>query len=247
MMRRTMFGKYLVVLLILTIWLSGCSGMSSSGGSANSPQTGATSNAALGPLKTDYENAIPVPMQLALGLFKLEETSATLSSEQAAALVPLWKAYRNLTTSGEGSGKEIEALIVQIQETLSEDQLVAIADMQLTMQDLMQLAQEKNLALGGGAGGPNLSAEERATREAQRFSGQGGGQRGGPGREVMIIPGGMPPGGGGMGPGGELPPGAMTTPGARQTAVARRPDGFNNMVSPALIEALIDYLKSKAP
>ena len=246
-MRRTMFGKYLVVLVSISLWLSGCNGVSGPDGSANPPQTGPTSSAALEPLKTDYENALPVAMQLALGLFKLEETSATLTSEQAAALVPLWKAYRSLTNSGEGSSKEIEALIVQIQDTLNDDQLRAIADMQLTMQDLMQLMQDKNLALGGGSGGPNLSAEERATREAQRFSGQGGGPGGGPGRDIMIIPGGPGPGGGGMGPGGELPPGAMMTPGARQTAVARRPEGLDNMVSPALVEALIVYLKSKAP
>ncbi len=187
-------------------------------------------------------------MQLALGLFKLDQTDVPLTAEQAAALVPLWKAYRSLTTSGGGSSKEIEALIVQIQETLSEDQLKTIAEMQLTMQDMMQLAQEKNLTLAGGGGGPNLSAEERATRQAQRFSGQGGSPGGGPGPGGGMGPGGgIPPGGGGMMPGGELPPGAITTPGARQTAVAQRPGSSNNLVSPALVEAVIAFLETKNP
>jgi hypothetical protein len=237
-------GLFLLAILIITVLLGGCSG------AENSPVSqgaGATSSAALGPLNADYENAIPVAMQLALGPFKLDETGSPLTSEQAAALIPLWKAYRSLSTSGEGSSVEIEALIGQIQETLSQDQQQAIADMQLTMNDLMQLAQEKNLALGG-AGGPGLTSEERATREAQRFSGQGGGEGGEfrPGGG-MGPPAGISPGGGGMMPEGEMPPGAMTTPGARQTAVARQPGGDNLMVSPALVEALIIFLETEAP
>jgi hypothetical protein len=238
MMGKMTFNKYFLILLVITAILAGCGG---AGNSTVSQEAEATSSAVAGPLKTDYENALPINLQLALGLFTLDETATPLKSEQAAALVPLWKAYRNLTT-GEGSSKEIEALIIQIQETLTADQLKAIADKRLTMQDLMRLAQEKNLALGGG-GGPNLSAEERATRQAQRFSGQGGGS-GGPGPNIMIGPGGFEPGG--MGPGGEMPPGAMATSGARQTAIAQRPAGFDVQVSPALVEALIDFLETKA-
>jgi hypothetical protein len=243
-MRSVNIGFSLAAVLVIITWLAGCNNAVSSVVPENA---GATSSVALGPIKADYKDALPVSMQLALGLFKLDETGAPVTSEQAAALIPLWKAYRSLTTSGEGSNLEIEALIVQIQETLSQDQQQSIANMQLTMQDLMELAQEKNLVLRG-AGGPGLSAEERATREAQRFSGQGGGQGGEfrPG-SGMGPPVGMPPGGSGMMPGGEMPPGAMTTPGARQTAVAGRPGSNNMMVSPALVEALITYLETKIP
>jgi hypothetical protein len=227
------FRKLPVILALLATILAGCSDAA--------PGLEATHQVA-GLLKTDYENALPVTMQLALGSFKLDDSETPLTSEQAAALIPLWKAYRSLA-NGDGSSKEIEALVAQIQETFTQDQLAAIAGMQLTMQDLMQLAQEKNLALGSG--GPNLSAEERATRAAQRFSGQGGGQVSEfrP-RDGMGPPGGGPPGGG-MAPGGEMQPGLMATPGARQTAIARRSGGVNDAASPALVEALITFLKTK--
>jgi hypothetical protein len=239
-MREMRLARYLVILLVASAILAGCSG---AGSPAETPGTGAAGSAGSGFLKTDYENALPANMQLALGLFKLDDTSAPLTTEQAAALAPLWKAYRSLTAN-EGSSREIAALILQIEGTLSENQLQEISAMQLTMEDLVELAREKALILGGG--GPNLSAEERATRQAQRFSGQGGGAGGEfrPGGG-MGPPGGISPGGGIL-PGGELPPGAMATPGARQTAIAQRPAGFDVQVSPALVEALIDFLETKA-
>jgi hypothetical protein len=177
-------------------------------------------------LNTGYENALPIPMQLALGLFKLEETNAPLNPEQAADLLPLWKAYRSLANSDTSSPQELSALLKQIQEVLSDEQLQAIAGMQLTGQDLAELAQEKNIALGGGMGRPgNLSAEARATLEARRASGQGPGG-------VFVL-------------GGEPPPGMMATPGARQTAIAGRVGNGGPGVSPALVEALIAYLESR--
>ena len=240
-MRKFKFTKYFWVLSVLAWILAGCSGANSTTGSAAPVGTQPPASAAAGILQTNYENALPAASQLAVGLFKLDASSAPLSAEQAAALLPLWKAYRSLSVGEGGSSEEINALIAQIQETLSEDQLKTIAAMQLTGQDLMQLAEENNLVLGGGSGGSGagLSEEERATRQAQRFSGQGSDPGGFP------PPGGGMGAGGGMGPGGEFQPGAMTTPSVRQTAVAQRARTGDARVSPGLVEALIAYLEAK--
>lgn len=247
-MKRFKLSVCLMVLSIIAASLAGCGVADSTGNSAAPMDTAPSTGAPSGPLQTNYENALPIPNQLALGIFKLDETGTSISSEQATALLPLWKAYRSLSANEDGSSQEINALIVQVQEALSEDQLQAIAAMKLTMQDLAQLAQEKNLALGAGGpgGGAGLSEEERATRQAQRFSGQGSGSGGGAGPGSFGPPpgGGFGPGGGVM-PGGELPPGAMETPGVRQTAVAQRRGPGDGGVSPALVEALIAFLEEK--
>jgi hypothetical protein len=226
-MRNYLVNVGLLLVMAMTAACGGADAGAVQEASGTAPSVAGAAGAPLSSaLNTDYENALPIPMQLALGLFKLEETSAPLSPEQAAALLPLWKAYRSLTNSDTSSPQELNALLKQIQEALSDEQLQAIAGMQLTGQDLAELAQEKNIALGGGMGRPgNLSAEARATLEARRASGQGPG--------------------GGFGPGGELPPGMMATPGARQTAIAGRVGNGGPGVSPALVEALIAYLESR--
>ena len=223
--------------LIFIILLVACSTASANIGQ-NAQGQGPSSTQ--GVIRTDYQNALPVGTQLALGIFKLEEGNFALNKEQAAALLPLWKAYRNLTNSDTSAAEEINGLIAQVQETLSADQLQSIAAMQLSVQDLAQLAQQRNLAIGGGQGF-NLSPEQQATRQAQRANGQSRGGEGG--FRFEGGGGGIGPGGGGFGP----PPGLEQTPGALQTAVARRggTDG-SGRVNPALVEALIAYLQTKA-
>jgi predicted small secreted protein len=225
-------------LIIGSILLAACS---NAGASSGQNVQGAAKSATQGVLKADYQNALPVPIQLALGIFKLEESSYPLSKDEAAALLPLWKAYHSLTNSETSSAEEISALIEQVQQTLSAEQLQSIADLQLTGQDLAQLAQDKNIAFGGGRNF-NFTPEQQATRQAQRgsgqFSGGGGGFRQGEG------------GGGGFGPGGGgfgSPPGLEQTPGALQTAVAQR-GGANGAVrvNSALVGALITYLEGLA-
>jgi hypothetical protein len=222
-------------MLILTTLLAACS-------NANAVQNTQRQvpSSTQGVLRTDYQNALSVGTQLALGIFKLDEVNQPLSKEQAVALLPLWKAYRNLTGSDTSAAEEINGLIAQIQETLGADQLQSIAVMQLTGQDLAKFAQEKNIAFGGGQGF-NLSPEQQATRQALRSSGQSRGGEGG--FRFEGGGGGFGPGGGGFGP----PPGLEQTPGALQTAVARRGGtSGSGSVNPALVSVLIAFLQTKA-
>ncbi len=152
-------------------------------------------------LRTDYEGALTVRNQLALGIMRLDETPHPLTEEEAADLLPLWQAMRGTMNSGAAAIAEVDALLAQIEGTLTPEQLQAIADMRLTTDDLRAWAEQEGLTLpgegmgsgagaGGGpgagvpGGGPGraLSDEERAARQAQ-----GGGPGKGSGLSIALL------------------------------------------------------------
>lgn len=127
-------------------------------------------------LTEDYaEDALPIRTQLILGTMKLEDTNLAVTPEQAAELVVLWQASAALSRSGTGATEEVTAVINQIQDVMTPAQINAIADMQLTRDDIQTLAQELGVSSGGdgtgqggGGQGQNLTEAERATRQAER-------------------------------------------------------------------------------
>jgi hypothetical protein len=112
-------------------------------------------------------------------------------------LLPLWQAIQNGVLQNDA---ETNAVLKQIEGTMTAEQLAAIAAMQLTAEDVTAYAQENGLAMGsppgvgamatppaGGAqGGPggfgNLTEEERAAmRATAEAGGFGGSSQGGSG------------------------------------------------------------------
>jgi hypothetical protein len=133
-------------------------------------------------LDTSYAGALSVSNQLMLGTLMLEETEHAVTPEQAATLLPLWQALQG---GGVTIQAEIDAVLKQIEGTMTQEQLQAIAAMQLTQEDIQAWMEKQGMgggAPGPGAGGPgpggDTSDEEReavrATMEA------GGGFPGGP-------------------------------------------------------------------
>ena len=179
MNRRTYSG--VAVVLVLAIALLGCS----SGSEAAAPAVTSGETYASDVLTTDYEGALAARNQLALGTLELQGTADEVTPEQAAALLPLWQALRGTTRSGAAATAEVEALLAQIEEVLMPDQLQAIADLQLTQDDLRAWATASGIALGTGEGagsmgggggmGRSLSEDERATRQAASTGGGTGG------------------------------------------------------------------------
>lgn len=185
------------------------------------------------------ERTMPLAMQLVLGTFKLEETDDPVDAEQAESLLPLWKAARSLSESETAAAEEIQAVVEQIQETMTPEQMEAIQAMELTFRDMGTIAEDLGLdfAAGGGRFG-DLSPEAQATIQAARESGQAppGGFFGGPP--------GFPGGGGGPGGG---PGGGGLSPEARQTAIAER-GGFRRAglgLPRPLLDAIIEFLEAK--
>lgn len=181
-------------------------------------------------LSIEYENAIPVPMQLALGTFELENTDYPIDAEQAEELLPLWKALNALSNDDTVAQAEVDALYQQIAEAMTPEQIAAIASMQLTFEDMRTLAQEQGWEFAAGGrfmGNDQISPQIRETAQAMRQSGQMPTGRFGPGGEGL---GGGPPGGDGV-----VPPSGEST-----TTFQRVGNGLNSEIIAAVIQYLQD-------
>ena len=197
-------------------------------------------------LGSNSETALPVLTQLVVGTFKLEDSDLAVDAKEAAELLPLWKAYRSLSSSDSASSLELKALVTQIQEAMTSEQMQAIAQMKLTGADMAALAQERGIEMVQGGDRGDLSPEQIATMQALRSAG-GGGERGGGERG-----GGIPGMGGGPGAPGGVPgtggAGAGESPSADQVATLRAQRGGSAGlgISSVFFDALIELLEQKA-
>ena len=152
---------------------------------------GAQPSSGAGPLSEDYEGALPVQTQLIVGTLKLEEGQWAVSAEQAAQLIPLWKAVRSLSSSDTAAQAEVAGLLEQIQETMSAEQLEAIAAMRLTQEALFNTVQELGIQPGGAVTADEVYGGRPAGGSAGGFGGEGGGfviEGGPPGRFQSAAP-----------------------------------------------------------
>lgn len=234
--RKSKLKRQIILILGLLLVLAGLS--------ACSGAVAANEATAGGGLSTDYENALPVELQLALGTVALDGTEHAVDAETATELLPLWKAVRSLSESDSAAPEEIQAVFEQIEETMTPEQVQAIAAMQLTREDMAELGQEMGLNLGAGGRFGEITPEMQATIEAARESGEfppggfpGGGFAGG-GPEGGAFPGGGPGAGGFQG-------GGLTTE-QQATLEARRAanSGANLAISPVVLDAVIEYLNT---
>lgn len=160
--------KYILSILVLTLILA----LAACGGTGETVSSGDTYTSTS--LPSAYEDALSVRNQLALGIIRLDQTDLAPTVEQAQSLVTLWQALRSLQLSGNASEAETSALLAQIESTLTEQQLQAIAEMQLTFIDMQEWAAASGIQLGvnGGIPGQNqgqgqsMSPEARATKQA---------------------------------------------------------------------------------
>ncbi len=156
------------VLVLAATMLVGC------GGGEATPEpvdegVGETYTSAV--LDASYPDALSVSNQLALGTIQLEETENAVTPEQAASLLPLWQAMQGGVTAQ----AEVNAVLKQIEGTMAQEQLEAIAAMQLTQEDLRAWMQEQGLGTGGGfpGAGGDMSEEERESLRATVEAGGG--------------------------------------------------------------------------
>jgi hypothetical protein len=204
--------------LLLLLAVAGCS-------IATRAQTKTTTST--GPLNQDYQNALAIPAQLALGTLKLEANLA-LSAKQATALLPLWKAYRNLSQDSTAAPLEVQALFTQITNTMSKEQLTAISAMKLTSQDIATTLEARGLSATAPSAARGASAGSQP-QARQAAGGAGGFPAGGPGGDFM---GGPPPG---------VSSGTSTTKTANSTTATS-----STAVNPMLLQALLTVLQSQA-
>jgi hypothetical protein len=214
-----------------------------------------TSTSEVNGIDTNYQNALPADMQLALGTLMLKDTENAVDAKTAEQLIPLWQAVGSLTSNNSSAPQEIEALYKQIGDTMTPAQIQAISEMQLTQQDIPQVAQQLGLNLAAGRGfnqgalptGQAPSTNSQGGRNSSGGGGRGNFQGGGFGGGGGFPGGGF--GGDGGFPGGGSFGGAQQTPNpsARETAQARFANngggGFSR-ISTVWVDAVVKYLQS---
>jgi hypothetical protein len=214
----------LLLLLIFTLAMTACSGNRSNGAS---PAFGAQTATSSGGLST--------ALQVAIGTIKLDNTEDAVTAVQAQELLPLWETLKVLESSDTAATQEKDALIEQIQETMSSKQTQAIAAMNLTRQDMFAMIQSQ----GGVAfsNGQNVNGQNStSTGNNGRNFGAGG------------FAGGPPPDGAFPGEGQSFSQGQNSrTQSNNSTQNRNAQSSVNpNRVPTALVQAVIEYLKKKA-
>jgi hypothetical protein len=178
------------------------------------------------------EGEVPIQTKLILGTLLLETTNLAVDPAQAAELVPLWKALRSLTTSDTAAAAELEALLEQIQEVMTPEQIEAITSFELTPDDMQSIMQELGIEFGHSEGFEGAEDGEFPFTPPEGFQGGPGG-RGGSGGQ-----------GGFQGGGGDFDPEAFAT--QRAERGLEGVGGFGGRAGTFLFEPLIELLEERA-
>ncbi len=132
------------ILLALVVSLAAC------GSDGGSEEVSSTST-----LSEDYAGALPVSSQLAIGTLMLDGTADAVTTAQAGELLPIWQMLQALQSSGTAAPAELDAVVNRVQGAMTNEQLAAIQEMELTDDSMSGLVQELGLGRGlaGNAGG----------------------------------------------------------------------------------------------
>ena len=200
---------FVTIIVSLVLALTAC---------GNTHSTTATATAA---------STLSLEGQLLVGAFKLENTTLAISAEQANTLLPLWETLQSLASSNTAASQEVDAVVSQIESSLSSQQASSITAMKLTQQDLAATAIDT-----GSASTTTSSASTVKTSAAQSQAG--------------APAGGNPPSdmGGGMSGVTDIQSTGQTQTGISQAA-AMPSTGTADQVSVAMIKALVALLQKR--
>jgi hypothetical protein len=201
----------------LALMLTAC------GGDASDSATPTTAEVRL---DEEYADALPVPSQLAIGTLLLEDTDGAVTAEQAAQLLPNYQMLQALQSSGTAAQAELDAVLKQIQEAMTSEQLTIIKEMQLTADNMLELMQERGLGRGFAGG-------DSGTGGAGRFQPPAGAAPGGGG----------PDGGFGGGFRGGFGGGGSNSSEEQQAAIG---DRLNQFAGTAMTGMLVSLLQARA-
>lgn len=146
----------LVLLLAITL-LPGCSQPVEAEVMTNSTEYA-------GMLSTAYDDALDVTAQLALGTLRLEKTADAVTEAQSAELLPLWLALAGSELQGSA---ERNAVLMQIEATMTADQVETIAALQLTNVDALSWVDSRRSE-------PAAQNEQKGIAGMQAQPGRGG-------------------------------------------------------------------------
>ncbi len=205
--------KHLTLVILITvaaIAVVGCSGAVITTASAGSELSTAT--------------------RLAVGTMKLEGTS------QAKERLTLWEAYQSMSSSDTTAQVELDALVSQIQRTLTAEQVQAIEAMDLTTQSVSEVAQPAGVTGTNSASSTPSASASGGASSAQLSSGAPSGAAG------------VPPSGGmpmnSSNPLADVTGGtsAQVTPSATKASASQS----TAQVNPQVLVALIQLLQTRS-
>ena len=232
---------WIIPILVFTLLLASC-------GKTSSPSTSGASGST-----NSNQMAMSQVEQLLVGTLKLEGTKLAVDKTQAGTLVTLWQAYTELMSNNSTAKEETDAVVAQIQSSMTADQLKAITDMKLTFADVSSTM----TALGITFTPPTVNG----TQVAPSGSGFGGDFTGAPPEGAGGFPSGGSTSGGTSrrsgttgGGGGAFVYGSGGTGGANltQSQIATLQAGRtgsstrSGRVPTALLNALIDLLQKRS-
>jgi len=169
--------------------------------------------------------SVSLETKLAIGTLKLSATEQDITTAQAAELLTLWKAYQVLSNSDTTAQSELSALVQQIEETMTSEQIQAIDNMQITAESMSEFIQPAMPQTS------STSLSDTTTGQAAvPLDGAGG----------IPVDGSAPPDGGTMGDLSMAGAGFQTTSDIADQSISQI-DGIN----PVLINALIQMLETK--
>jgi hypothetical protein len=167
-----MFKKALVIVSILMLFLTAaCSGQAAS---ASGSTTGISALS-----QVVDSSKLSVQDKLGVGILSLEGTDLSITSDQAALLLPLWQAVQSLGSDKNAASAEIAALYTQIQGTLTPEQLAQIEQLTWTQDELASLLQQHQ------AQTTLASSTTSSSTTSASSSSQSQNMGGGPGGDMM--------------------------------------------------------------
>ena len=166
--------------------------------------------------------------QLLVGTFKLEDTTLEVTSAQTATLLPLWETLESLASSNTAASQEVDAVVSQIESSMTAQQISSITAMKLTQSDLAATAVNT-----GAASTTTSSTSTTKTSSAQQQAGAPSG--GNPPSEVS----------GGVPGGTDVQAISQTQTGTSSSAAIMPSAVTTSQVSPAMIKAVVELLQTK--
>ena len=119
---------YLYPIIFILLFMTACS-------AANGLQAASASS----------DDTVPLEARLAIGTLQLKDTEQAVTHDQAGELLVMWQVYRELSTTDTAAQAEFDAVIAQVQETMTDGQLQAITKMKLTQQNVSEVVQAQKI------------------------------------------------------------------------------------------------------
>jgi len=135
----------LVIMAIMMFLLASCSG----GGESNEVDVVQVTPTSLmsDVFDVEFEDAASSRTQLAYGTLQLQDSEYPVTSEQANTLLPLWQALLALENNPDSAEQELTAVQDQIIMSMQDEQLQAIAAMQITNATLTDFYAEQGIII----------------------------------------------------------------------------------------------------